>query len=71
MADFGLKDFLYKKSINDETIEILEKEMVLSKEIFCVLKEEHFERLLPHVKVGQHALLLKLWEETQVYIYHF
>ena len=38
----------------------------MTMDIFIVLKEEHFERLLPKVKVGQHAQLLKLWEDLQV-----
>ena len=44
---------------NWKTIEILQEEMAL--------KEEHFKRLLPKVKVGQHAQLLKLWEDLQVW----
>ena len=61
-----LKEHLMNIGIDEGTIEILQEEMVMTMDIFIVLKEEHFERLLPKVKVGQHAQLLKLWEDLQV-----
>ena len=64
--DSTLTDCLKKGAINEQTIGVLEEEMVRTMETFILLKEEHFERLLPRLKVGQHAQLLKLWEEMQV-----
>ena len=38
------------------------EEGVLTSAIFGSLREEHFEKLLPTLKVGDHATLLKLWD---------
>ena len=64
--DSKLKVALSNGGINEDTMEILQEEMVRSVDIFVVLKEEHFEKLLPKLKVGQHAQLLKIWEDYQV-----
>ena len=39
--------------MNEEVVHV-------STEIFLALKDQHFTKLLPNLKVGQHALLLKL-----------
>ena len=51
--DGKLKVALSNGGINKDTMEILQEEMVRSVDIFVVLKEEHFEKLLPKLKVGQ------------------
>ena len=32
--------------------------------VFRSLQEEHFEKLLPKLKVGEHAALLCVWENS-------
>ena len=63
--DAGLLSFLKGSGITQETILILEDELILSKEIFMSLKEEHFTKLLPKLKVGQHVCLKQLWDTGQ------
>ena len=41
---------------------VLVDEQIISFAVFNSLREEHFEKLLPRLKVGQHALLYKLWD---------
>lgn len=38
------------------------KKSVLTMSVFVSLREERFEKLLPKLKVGEHATLLKLWD---------
>ena len=58
--DNSLFKYFISEGVTSETIESLIAEEVLTTEIFLALKEQHFEKLLPNLKVGQHALLLKL-----------
>ena len=53
----SLKRELASAGITEGTVSVLE-ELILSSTIFYSLHEEHFEMLLPRLKVGQHALLL-------------
>ena len=48
--------------VSRETKQVLVDEGIVSKFIFWSLREEHFERLLSKLKVGQHAILLKIWD---------
>ena len=41
---------------------MLEEESVLSINVLLSLREEHFEKLLPKMSVGDHATLLKIWD---------
>ena len=38
---------------------------MLSMKVFSALREEHFEKLLPKLTAGDHALLWKLWDSKQ------
>ena len=61
----ALEVFLAEESasgVSEDTKKVLLDEGIVSKAIFSSLREEHFERLLPRLKVGQHALLLKIWD---------
>ena len=58
----NFKSYLSKAGLSEAVIAVLEEEVVVTFVIFQSLREEHFERLLPRLKVGQHALLLKIWE---------
>ena len=63
--DSALKSLLNSAKISEETCVLLEEEGVIFLDVFSSLREEHFERLLPKLKVGQHALLMKLWDSQQ------
>ncbi|CAI8030351.1 hypothetical protein GBAR_LOCUS17213 [Geodia barretti] len=51
--------------ITDTSITVLEDVNVSSMTVFVSLREEHFEKLLPRLTVGDHAVLLKLWDSKQ------
>ena len=59
-----LREMLLSSGVVSETVNSLEEEKILSVKIFKALREEHFERLLPKLSIGQHALLLKIWGDT-------
>ena len=63
--DTALKALLASANISEETCSVLEDEGIILLEVFSSLREEHFERLLPKLKVGQHALLMRLWDREQ------
>ena len=63
--DTALKALLASANISEETCSVLEDEGIILLEAFSSLREEHFERLLPKLKVGQHALLMRLWDREQ------
>ena len=48
--------------IGESSITVLEEESVLSINVLLSLREEHFEKLLPKLSVGDHATLLKIWD---------
>jgi hypothetical protein len=56
---------LEEEGLQSASLKILEDEMINNKEIFLTLTEAHFEKLLPLLKVGQHALLLNIWKKNQ------
>ena len=54
--------FISASGIGQGGLATLEEENVLTSGVFTSLREEHFEKLLPLLKIGEHATLLKLWE---------
>ena len=48
---------LRNEGVSDETIDILVEEEIRTVNVFTSLREEHFGKLLPKMKVGHHALL--------------
>ena len=63
--------FLAAAGISEAAISVLEEELFLTSVVFGSLREEHFDKLLPKMKVGEHVALLKLWDistlrETEV-----
>ena len=48
--------------LGEGALSTLQDEAVFSIHVFQRLREEHFERLLPKLTVGEHAILLQLWE---------
>ena len=59
-----LSSKLCSAGVTEETLGILQDEGVVSWSVFTSLREEHFGKLLPRLKVGQHAVLLKLWDQA-------
>jgi hypothetical protein len=47
---------LEEEGLQSASLKILEDEMTNNKEWFLTLTEAHFEKLLPLLEVGQHAL---------------
>ena len=60
VMETSLYDFLYKEGITKKTIDVLMEEEIVSLDIFAALKEQHFQLLLPKLRVGQHALVCRL-----------
>ena len=58
----NFRSYLLASGITESTITVLEEELVLSSALFGSLREEHFEKLLPKLRVGEHAALWQLWE---------
>ena len=58
----ALKTILRSAGISEDTTTVLQEEGVNTLTVFSSLREEHFERLLTKLKVGQHAVLMKLWD---------
>ena len=48
--------------LGENTLSILAEEAVFSMDVFLHLREEHFEKLLLKLAVGDHAILLQLWD---------
>ena len=61
--DASLKNQLKTSGVTDDTLSVLVGEEIKRNHIFYTVREEHFQQLLPKVKVGQHALLLSLHQE--------
>ena len=65
--DLSLKWMLKIEGVTEETLKVLTKEKITSLPIFQSLKKQHFSKLLSttKIKVGQHALLLSVWERKR------
>ena len=63
MEEPGFFNSLEKQGITKATVATLEDELVTSWQIFSSLGENHFTKLLPQLKVGQHALLFEIWQK--------
>uniref|UniRef100_A0A1X7TJS8 SAM domain-containing protein n=1 Tax=Amphimedon queenslandica TaxID=400682 RepID=A0A1X7TJS8_AMPQE len=62
-------DLLLEANISITTIEILKDEQIKDEQIltldtFLSLELDHFTSLNKRIKIGQHALLLRLWHKT-------
>ena len=52
------------KGISGSTLEVLEKEETVSVEVFMLLQEEHLQKLLQNLPIGQHAILTSDWQKA-------
>ena len=57
-----------EQGVSSGTIIVLEEEDVTGFKIFKSLTSAHFDRLLPKLRIGQHAILLEIWKEGMVCI---
>ena len=58
--DSGFDNFLSTSGVSGRTKTVLIEQGIVNKSVFSSLREEHFEKLLPKLTLGQHALLMKL-----------
>ena len=58
--------FLWTSGVGEAGITVLEEDSVLTTSVFVSLREEHFEKLLPKLNVGEHATLLKARSNREV-----
>ena len=63
--DANFRCLLSSSGMTDDSLSVLEEENVLNMKVFVSLREEHFEKLLPKLTVGDHAVLWKLWDSKQ------
>ena len=52
------------KGISGSTLEVLEKEETVSVEVFMLLQEEHLQKLLQNLPIGQDAILTSEWQKA-------
>ena len=65
-ADASFVRFLKRRDIASETLAVLAKEGVTDKETFALLGEQHMEKLLTKLPIGEHAKLVKVKEGTKL-----
>lgn len=58
--EISLKSYLLDCGITKETVDILEQECIESIDAFTSLNKDHWKYLQSKLRLGQHALLLKL-----------
>ena len=61
--DSSFRQLLKEKGVGDQAITALLREEICDMKTFMMLKESHFTKLNERLSLGQHALLLKIWEE--------
>lgn len=54
----------FAKGISGSTLEVLEKEEVVSVEVFKLLQEEHLQKLLQNLPIKKHAILTSEWQKA-------
>ena len=68
--DPSFSKLLLSHGIAPSTISVLEKD-VFNTSIFLSLNEAHLQKLVPLMKIGQHAILLQFWREHALAGVHF
>ena len=51
---------LKSEGIAEDTIEVLCSEAIISKQILSLLHEEHLQKLLGKIRIGEHAILTSI-----------
>ena len=66
VMDSSFRQQLRERGVGEQTITELLHEEVCDMETFQMLQESHFGKLNEKLTLGQHALLLKIWEDLRV-----
>lgn len=66
--DEDFLELLTSGGVGASTLEVLRQEEVLCQSTFVLLHEEHFQRLLAKLTIGQHAVLTSLWQKAALEI---
>ena len=53
------------EGIVEDTIEVLFSEAIISKQILSLLHEEHLQKLLGKIRIGEHAILTSIWQKFE------
>lgn len=61
--DGGFVQLLKSEGVADETIEVLCSEGIVNKRVLSYLHEEHLQKLLDKITIGQHAILTNTWQK--------
>ena len=56
---------LKSEGIVEDTIEVLCSEAIISKQILSLLHEEHLQKLLGKIRIGEHAILTSIWQKLE------
>ena len=56
---------LKSEGIVEDTIEVLCSESIVSKQILSLLHEEHLQKLLGKIRIGEHAILTSIWQKLE------
>ena len=59
-----LAKLLEDGGVSHTRLSVLEAEDIVSRCVFVALRKEHLESLQQRVTVGQHACLMKVWEDS-------
>ena len=60
--DAGLYDTLKRNGVTEPTLSILMEEAIATT-TFTIHQKEHWDKLLTKLPVGQHAVILDIWEK--------
>ncbi len=61
--DRGFVQLLKSEGIADDTIQVLCSESIVSKRVLSFLHEEHLQKLLTTIRIGQHAIITNIWQK--------
>ena len=59
-----LVELLHAAGLTEATAAVLDHEAIHSVQVFQLLHEEHVQKLLAKLPLGQHALLTDLWQKS-------
>ena len=63
--DQAFLQLLKSERIAEDTIEVLFSEAIISKQILSLLHEEHLQKLLGKIRIGEHAVLTSIWQKLE------
>ena len=61
--DPDFRGILSGAGMGDGTMSVLAEECVLTMDVFLCLREEHFEKLLPKLTVGDHVFVAAVGDQ--------